>query len=67
MSEVYRVGTCSTLASAHRSLFGTNPLAVPKDEDVVYQPTEVIPISDELKTLREVVESLEKKCDGGVK
>ena len=37
---------------------------VPVDEDVVYQPTQSIPIEDELRKLREVVESLNKKCDG---
>lgn len=37
---------------------------VPKDENVVYQPTQSIPIADELQKLREVVESLDKKCDG---
>lgn len=38
--------------------------AVPKDEDVVYQPNESIPIGDELQKLREVVEALEKKLMG---
>ncbi len=38
--------------------------AVPVDENVVYQPTQSIPIEDELRKLREVVESLDKKCDG---
>jgi hypothetical protein len=40
---------------------------VPVDGDVVYQPTQSIPIKDELQKLREVVESLDKKCDGGVR
>lgn len=38
--------------------------SVPKDEDVVFQPTESIPIKDELAKLREVLESLQNKCDG---
>lgn len=38
--------------------------AVPKDEDVVFLPTESIPIKEELAKLREVVDSLGKKCDG---
>ena len=38
--------------------------AVPKDEDVVYQPTQSIPIGEELQKLREVVESLDRKFDG---
>lgn len=37
---------------------------VPKDEDVVYQPTESIAIGEELQKLREVVESLEQKFVG---
>ena len=37
---------------------------VPKDEQVVYQPTQAIPIREELQKLREVVAALEKKCDG---
>jgi len=36
---------------------------VPEDENVVYQPTEPIPITEELSKLREVVEALEKKFD----
>lgn len=35
--------------------------AVPTEENVVYQPTEVIPIGEEVQKLREVVEALEKK------
>ena len=37
---------------------------VPRDEDVVLIPTESIPIAGDLQKLREVVASLEKKCDG---
>ena len=38
--------------------------SVLKDEDVVYQPTQSIPIKGELQKLREVVESFDKKCEG---
>ena len=38
--------------------------SVPKDEDVVYEPTESTPIKEELAKLREVIFSLEQKCDG---
>jgi hypothetical protein len=37
---------------------------VPTDEEVVEQATQSIPIEEELRKLREVVESLDKKCDG---
>jgi len=37
---------------------------VPCDEDVVYQPKELPPISEELQKLREVADSLEKKLMG---